>query len=50
MAISADGKTFQIFETSDKSGDLKFTPKRYLYPVPFDRIQANPLLKQNAGW
>lgn len=50
MAISADGKTYHIFETGDKSGDLKFTPKRYLYPVPFSKTQANTLLTQNAGW
>ena len=50
MAISADGKTYQIFETGDKGIDLKFTPKRYLYPVPYSKIQANPLLTQNAGW
>ncbi|PGH40532.1 MAG: RagB/SusD family nutrient uptake outer membrane protein [Candidatus Nephrothrix sp. EaCA] len=50
IAISADGKTYQIFETGDKAGDLKFTPKRYLYPVPYSKIQANPLLTQNAGW
>lgn len=51
IAIDAKGKTYQFFETGDKGGvDLRFTPKRYLFPVPFSKIQANPLLTQNAGW
>jgi hypothetical protein len=51
IAISADGKTYQVFETPDKNSmPLKFTPKRYLYPVPFSKTQANPKLEQNPGW
>jgi hypothetical protein len=41
MAISADGKTYQVFETAEKNSlPLKFTPKRYLFPVPFSKIQG----------
>lgn len=51
IAISSDGKTYQIFETPDKNSlPLKFTPKRYLYPVPFSKTQANSKLEQNPGW
>jgi starch-binding outer membrane protein, SusD/RagB family len=52
MAISADGKNYQVYSLNEgNSLPLKFTPKRYLYPVPFSKIQAsNNLLTQNAGW
>ncbi|PUZ30201.1 Starch-binding associating with outer membrane [Chitinophaga costaii] len=51
IAISLDGKSYQIFETVDNNGQpLKFSPRRYLFPVPQDRITALPLLTQNEGW
>lgn len=52
MAISADGKSYQVYALNEgNSLPLKFTPKRYLYPVPNAKIQAsNNLLTQNAGW
>ncbi len=51
MAISADGKTYQAYTLNERNGQaLKFTPKRYLYPVPQSKITALPTLTQNAGW
>lgn len=51
MAISADGKSYQVYETTDNNGqELKFTSKRYLFPVPQSKITALPVLTQNAGW
>ncbi|MFT3948742.1 MAG: RagB/SusD family nutrient uptake outer membrane protein [Agriterribacter sp.] len=51
MAISADGKSYQIFEIAERNGqELKFTPRRYLFPVPQGKITALSVLTQNAGW
>ena len=52
MAISADGKTYKTYELSATNGqDLKFTPRRYLFPVPETQRTASPVaLTQNAGW
>lgn len=50
IAISADGRAYKIFESNDVSGELRFTPKRYLLPVPLPKIQSSPWLKQNPGW
>lgn len=52
IAISADGKSYQIYELSAMNGlDLKFTQKRYLFPVPESQRTASPVaLTQNAGW
>lgn len=51
IAISSDGKNYQVFEMNEQNGQpLKFTPKRYLFPVPQAKIIALPSLSQNAGW
>ncbi|MGV8092166.1 MAG: RagB/SusD family nutrient uptake outer membrane protein [Mangrovibacterium sp.] len=51
IAISSSGKTYTLFDLNEKNGlPLKFSPKRYLFPVPYSKIQANPLLTQNPGW
>ncbi|MGO4291578.1 RagB/SusD family nutrient uptake outer membrane protein [Chitinophaga sp. RAB17] len=51
IAISSDGKSYQVFEMNEQNGQpLKFTPKRYLFPVPQSKIVALPILTQNAGW
>lgn len=51
IAISSDGKSYQVYETTDNNGQpLKFTPKRYLFPVPQNEITALPTLEQNEGW
>ncbi|MFT4153652.1 RagB/SusD family nutrient uptake outer membrane protein, partial [Parafilimonas sp.] len=51
IAITADGKSYSVFEATEKNGlELKFSPKRYLFPVPQDEITALPLLEQNEGW
>jgi hypothetical protein len=51
MAISADGKTYQVYGMNEQNGQpLKFTPKRYLFPVPQSKLTALSILTQNAGW
>ncbi|MCU7552229.1 RagB/SusD family nutrient uptake outer membrane protein [Chitinophagaceae bacterium LB-8] len=51
IAISADGKTYQVYNLNEQNGQpLKFTPKRYLFPVPQSKITALSILTQNAGW
>ena len=51
IAIDSEGKSYQIFNLNEKNGlPLTFTPKRYLFPVPYSEIQANSELNQNPGW
>jgi hypothetical protein len=51
IAISSDGQSYQVYEVADNNGQpLKFTPKRYLFPVPQGKITALPTLTQNEGW
>ncbi|MDH7461727.1 RagB/SusD family nutrient uptake outer membrane protein [Chitinophagaceae bacterium 26-R-25] len=51
IAISTDGTSYQVYEVTDNNGQaLKFTPKRYLFPVPQSKITALPTLTQNEGW
>jgi hypothetical protein len=51
IAISSDGNSYQLYEVADNNGQpLKFTPKRYLFPVPQGKITALPTLTQNEGW
>ncbi len=51
IAISADGKSYAVFTMNERNGQpLKFSPRRYLFPVPDAKIQALPILQQNAGW
>jgi hypothetical protein len=51
IAIDDAGLSYQVFARNEENGlPLKFTPKRYLFPVPYTTTQANPLLTENAGW
>ncbi|MEX6688806.1 RagB/SusD family nutrient uptake outer membrane protein [Danxiaibacter flavus] len=51
IAINSDGTAYQLYEVADNNGQpLKFTPKRYLFPVPQGKITALPTLTQNEGW
>ncbi|KYP15994.1 RagB/SusD family nutrient uptake outer membrane protein [Flavihumibacter sp. CACIAM 22H1] len=50
--IEADGKGFSFTNISlnGNTGRL-FTPRRFLFPVPLNQLQANPnLAPQNTGW
>ncbi|NWJ49896.1 MAG: RagB/SusD family nutrient uptake outer membrane protein [Bacteroidetes bacterium] len=51
MSIDAQGVNFNVVSINEKGGSaLVFTPKRYLFPVPYDQIQKNSKLVQNPGW
>lgn len=51
MTIDAAGKNFNVVDINEKGGNaLLFTPRRYLFPVPYDQIQKNSKLVQNPGW
>ena len=51
MSIDAQGINFNVVSINEKGGSaLVFTPKRYLFPVPYDQIQKNSKLVQNPGW
>jgi len=51
MLISSDGLRWKVVEATDGGGQevLKFTPKRYLFPVPYNQVNLGNL-KQNPGW
>ncbi|MCL5245327.1 RagB/SusD family nutrient uptake outer membrane protein [Cellulophaga sp. 20_2_10] len=50
--ISEDGKSFERKPVLLKVGNQKkrFSPKRYLFPVPQNERILNDLLDQNPGW
>ena len=49
--IEPDRHHFQIIQSADTRYQRTFeTPKRYLFPIPFDEIMKNPNLTQNPGW
>jgi starch-binding outer membrane protein, SusD/RagB family len=51
MTIDAQGINFNVVNINELGGSaLLFTPKRYLFPVPYDQIQKNSKLAQNPGW
>ncbi|MCG8310908.1 MAG: RagB/SusD family nutrient uptake outer membrane protein [Cytophagales bacterium] len=39
---------FALYPNSGRRAEA--TQRHYIYPIPFDAMQANPSLKQNAGW
>ena len=51
IEINEDATDFNVVEISAKGGqNLNFTPKKYLFPVPYGQIQQNAALTQNPGW
>jgi len=51
MVIENDGKSYSVVSRNEKNNlPAKFTPKRYLFPIPYATTQANPLITQNPGW
>jgi hypothetical protein len=51
IEIDENGINYNIVEISEKGGqNLNFTPRRYLFPVPYNQTQQNSKLTQNPGW
>ena len=51
IAIDSLGFNYQLFNLNERNNlPMKFSPKRYLFPVPQGKIDANPALTQNPGW
>lgn len=49
--IEPDRKHYQILQSADTRYQRTFeTPKRYLFPLPFNELVKNPKLTQNPGW
>ncbi|MEG1544191.1 MAG: RagB/SusD family nutrient uptake outer membrane protein [Tannerellaceae bacterium] len=49
--IEPDRHHYQILQSTDTRYQRTFeTPKRYLFPIPFNEIVKNPNLAQNPGW
>lgn len=51
MSIDGNGINYNVVEINERIGlPLVFTPKRYLFPVPYIQTQKNSKLVQNPGW
>lgn len=50
IKIDKNGINYNVVEISEYGQNLNFTPRRYLFPVPYSQIQQNSKLTQNAGW
>ena len=49
--IDWQGINYEIIDINEKGGlELSFSPKRYLFPIPYDDIKENSNLTQNSGW
>ncbi len=51
IMIDIEGENYSIVALKETNGlELSFSPRRYLFPIPYSDISANDALIQNSGW